>query len=161
MALAGELQISDGNALAVECGDHRLGLVGRHDFVFGALEEDDRAVESIEMVNGGPFDHRLTVADQPEQVLRLELVRVVGEGRQVADPVMAGAGPENGFGGQGAQRCVAAGAAAAYCDARRIDQTLCDQVVHRIRAVRDVDQTPAALQGVAIGSAVAGAAPGS
>ena len=50
-------------------------------------------------------------ADELVQVARFELVSVLGQGRQVADPVMAGAGAEHITEGQGRQGGIAAGAA--------------------------------------------------
>ena len=80
------------------------------------------------MMDGRPLDHRLARSDEFDEVLRFELVGVVGKGCQVADTVVAGAGAEHGLRGQRTQGRVAAGAAAANGDAPRVDQPFGDEM---------------------------------
>ena len=53
--LAIEQKIADRNAACLQCRDHEFGLVRWDDAILGALEEDDRRREPIDMVDGGAF----------------------------------------------------------------------------------------------------------
>src|SRR4051794_7347986 len=80
--LARERHVRHRHALLAECGHHHLGLVRRDDPVVEPLEEDDRAVEAVDV----PDRRALLVdalrlgprADERVGVARLELVRVGG-----------------------------------------------------------------------------------
>jgi hypothetical protein len=80
--------------------------------------------------------------DQTVQIAALELVGVAGQRLEVADPVVAGAGPEDVVEGEGAERRVAAGAAAGDLDARAVDIPALAQVARSSRTVLDVDLAP-------------------
>ena len=82
-------------------------------------------------------------ADQAVEVADLELVRVVGQRLEVADAVVARAGPEDVAEGQGAERGVAAGAAAGDREPVGVDLARGDQVARAVDAVVDVDDAPA------------------
>ena len=107
--------------------DHHLGLIRRHDAVFGALEEDDRAAQPVGMRQRRALSIEIRTlrvgADQPVEVARLEFVRVAGERGDVADAVIAGAALEHGAAGQGRQNGIAAGAAAGDDTAHAVGQT--------------------------------------
>lgn len=52
MPLVREGQVLRGKPLAPERGHHSLGLVGRHDPILEPLEEDDRAGQPVDVVQG-------------------------------------------------------------------------------------------------------------
>ena len=96
--------------------------------------------------------------DQAVEVAALELVGVARQRLEVADPVVAGAGPEQVVEGQRAERGVAAGAAAGDGETARVGPALGDQEARGVHAVQDVDLAPAPLEALAVGAPVAGAA---
>ena len=83
---------------------------------------------------------------------------VFGEGFQVADAVVAGAGFENVAESESAQRSVAAGAAAANCQATAIHFAALGEVARAVGAVIDINDAPIAVEPFAIGAAIARAA---
>ena len=59
---------------------NRFGLIGRHDFIFEALQQDDRSIKSVQVIAGRAFAIKVLLfriaTDQSIQITRLELVRV-------------------------------------------------------------------------------------
>ena len=115
--LAGERPVGDGHALGPEGGDDLLRLARRHDLVLQALEDDQRTVDEVDVEERRPrLVHVARLrprADQAVEVAGLELVRVAGEGGEVGDPVVVGAGAEDVLEGhRGEDREPAGGAAA-------------------------------------------------
>ena len=110
--LAGEFEEGDGQAFALERVGHAAGLVGRDDAVFKPLEEDDRAGETVKVVDRRALPVQVGAlrvgADEPIHVMRLEFVRVLRERFAVADAVVARAGGEEVAEGQAAQDGVSA-----------------------------------------------------
>ena len=98
-----EQQIAHRLALAPERLHHGLGLVGRHDGVLVALEEDHRLRQALHVMDRRAFavERRSSVrADQPIEIARLELVRVARERGEIADAVVARAALEEVTEGQ-------------------------------------------------------------
>ena len=160
--LAFEQVVVDADALGAQGLDHRFGLVRGHDAVLVALEEDDRAGEAVAgferralAVEVGPFG---IGADESVEVARLELVGVAGEGGEIGDAVVAGAGGEGVPEGERGEGGVAAGAAAADEQLARVRLAAGGERLGGGGAVLDVDDAPAAAQRLAVGAAVAGAA---
>ena len=96
--------------------------------------------------------------DQAVEIAALELVGVARQRLEVADPVVAGAGPEQVVEGERAERGVAAGAAAGDGQTPRVRPAVGDQEARGVHAVQHVDLAPAPVQALAVGAAVAGAA---
>src|SRR5512141_1366287 len=82
--------------------------------------------------------------DEVAVVVRLELVRVGVDRREVADAVVARPGLEDAVKGERAQRREAAGTAAADRHALAVDPPLRSQVARAGDAVLDVDDAPLA-----------------
>src|SRR5262249_46210730 len=144
--LTRERQISHRQSLRLERGHHALGLARRHDAIVEPLEDDDRARQPIDRVNRRALSielARLWVrADQALEIGRLEFVRVGGQRFKIADAVVAGAGAKDVAERQGAQRCVAASAAATNEQATLIDLSTTCQVLRAVYAVVDVGDAP-------------------
>ena len=96
--------------------------------------------------------------DQFVQIAALELVGVAGQGGHVGDAVIVGAGLEHRGLRQGAQHRIAAGAAAADGSLVRVDLARAAEIFRHRGHVLDVDHAPFAVQALAIGPPVAGAA---
>src|SRR5713101_5898034 len=77
-------------------------------------------------------------ADQPIEIARLEFMGVAGERGNIADPVIAGAALDDG--------------------ALAIGEALGDDMPGGVDAIVDIDDAPGALQALAIGAAIPGAA---
>src|SRR5260370_1372372 len=98
-------------------------------------------------------------ADQPVEIARLELMGVAGQRGDIADPVIAGAAPEYIVAaGERRQYGIAAGAAAGDDGALAIRETFADDMPGGVDAVIDIDDAPSALEPLAVGPAIAGAA---
>ena len=161
--LAFEHEAGDGEALPVERVRHQLGLVRGDHAVVEALEEDDRAAEPRGVVQGRAGAVHLAVggplADQPIEIAGLELVGVGGEHLEVADPVVARAGPERVVEGEGGEGGIAARAAAADREAGGVGAAGLGEVPGARDAVLDIDHPPLAVEPLAVRAAVSGAAP--
>ena len=96
--------------------------------------------------------------DQPVEVARLELVGLLDERLEVADPEVADARRERVAERDRAERRVAAGAAAADREALAVDDPLLGEPAGAGDAVVDVDDAPLALEALAVVAAVAGRA---
>src|SRR5258708_33276485 len=90
--------------------------------------------------------------------MRLEFVRVAGQGLEIGDAVIARAGPEDVVEGQGGEGGVAAGAAAADHQAVRVGASGADEVTSAIDTILDIDDAPLSIETVAIGAPIAAAA---
>ena len=103
--------------VALEGRHHRVSLCLGHDEVFDPLEEDHRAEPTgPRNASASARDRRRPArgrGDEAVEVPRLELVRVPGQGLEIADAVLAGAGAKTSRNASAVQRRVAAGAAAA------------------------------------------------
>ena len=99
MLLAVKEKIADWNATVLQRRDHEFCLAWGDDAILGSLEEDYRRREPIDMVDGGAFGIGVSVVgigtNQPVQVAGLEFVRVVREGLEVANAVIARTGAEH------------------------------------------------------------------
>ena len=95
---------------------------------------------------------------QAVQIARLELVRMLEQQAQVRHAVVAAAGGEHLGRGERHQRGVAAGAAAGDGDAAAVGETGLGQMPRARRAIGDVGDAPGAVEALAVGAAVAGAA---
>ena len=126
------------------------------------MKENQRAGKTVGGVDGGTLQVQVLPlrvgGNQPVQVAGLELVGVLGQGRQVADPVVAGPGPEYIPEGEGGQGGIAAGAAAVNRQTRLVHRSLPDQVQCPVNAVIHVHDAPASLEPVPVGPSVAGTA---
>ena len=162
VALSLERDVGDRHAALAQRLHHRFRLLGRHHLVVEALEEDHRALQRIGMVDRRACAVDLVRlgfrGDQVFVVVRLELVRVGVESRQVGHAVIAGAGFEHVVEGEGGQGRQAAGAAAADQQALGVGQAAVGQVACAGHAILDVDDAPLAFQQVAVGASEAGAA---
>jgi hypothetical protein len=159
-----EGDVGDRQALGFDRREHGLGLAGRDDLIFQALEEDHRAGDLVDEVDGGALVIQVFVfrvgTDQVVEVARFELVGIVDEGGQVANAVMAGASLEDLAEGEGTKSGVAPGAATADGQALRVDQPLTGQVERPVTAVVDIHHAPVAIQALAVGAAIAADGPG-
>src|SRR5215472_12061320 len=81
-----------------------------------------------------------------------------GQGFQVADAIVVCTGIEDIAEGERTKRRVAARAPTGNCQPASINKPLLDQVAGAIHAVIDVNDTPLALEPLAIGASIAGAA---
>ena len=72
------------DAIGGQCGEHGAGLLGNHHGIEFALEEDHRYLDALGVQQRGAlaiaFGVALRVADQPVEVVALELVGGVGQG---------------------------------------------------------------------------------
>ena len=97
--LALKQHVSDREALLLHRVVHHLRLVWGNNGILITLEEDDRAVQALNMVDRGAVEVHLLVlrvlADEPVEVTGLELVCVHDQGLQVADTVVAAPGLED------------------------------------------------------------------
>src|SRR5213078_1807304 len=96
-------------------------------------------------------------AQQGLVIHRLELVRVLVKDLQVADAEVAGAGLEEVRRRERSQDRVAAGAAAGDRDPIAVDEAALDQVACAVDRIVDVDDTPEAVEALAVFPAEAGA----
>src|ERR1044071_6195768 len=80
--------------------------------------------------------------DQAIEIAGFELVGIFGEGFQVANAVVTGAGGETIAEGERAQGCIPPGAAAANRQAVGIDLAARDEMTRAVDAIIDVDDTP-------------------
>src|SRR5271165_2931122 len=162
--LAIEQKIADWNAALLQRRDHEFGLVRWDDAILGALEEDDRRREPIDMVDGGAFPIGLSVlwigTNQPVQITGLEFVRVAGQRLEIADAVIARAPAEHflAFRRQRAERRIAAGAAAADHEPPGVGVPFLGEPARAGDAVLDVDKAPLSFEPQPVGAAVACAA---
>src|SRR6185295_11956955 len=97
-------------------------------------------------------------SEQADQVARLELVGVLDERAQVADPEIGAAGIELVGERERGKRREAGGAAAADGLSGAVDQALVGEELRARHAVVDVDDAPLALEPLAVRLAVAGRA---
>ena len=150
MPLALEREVGVRDPVGLEGRDDRLGLVGRHDLVVEALQDQDRAGDLVEVVDRRSLaveGDRLGIRpDEPVVVARLELVRVGRQALEVADAEPADAGREHVPEGQRGKRRVAAGAPAFDGKAVRVDVAALDEEPRRGDAVVDVDDAPLAIE---------------
>src|SRR6266550_3857129 len=155
-------EISNRQFFSAHGFDHFLGLIGRNDFVFQALDENHRAIQMVGEVNRRAFDVEIAPlgigADQSVEIARLELVGVFGQRFEIADAVVAGAGFENVTKRQRAERRVAAGAAAADCEPIAVDFAAFSKIARAVDAVVDIDDTPLTVEPFSVGASVTGAA---
>ncbi len=154
--------IGDGQPLLAESRDDQLRLLRRHHPVLGALEDDQRRGQGVEVRQRRALGvHLATLGigrDQAVEVARLELVRLPGKGLDVGDAVVVRAGSEHLGDRQRHQHGEAAGGPAADDGASRVDPALLPQPAHDSDTVVDVDDAPRPLEPVAVGPAVAGGA---
>ena len=151
-----------GTPRCLERVENQLRLIGRHDLVFQALQQDHRAVEVFEVEDRralaiAGFFLRIR-ADEPVEVPRLEFVRVVDHEGEVADAVRAGAAAEDVAERQAGERRVAAGAAAADHEFVAIGLALVGKIPGGVGGVGHVDDAPGIAEAIAVLAAVAGAA---
>ena len=115
------------------------------------------------MVEGGARPVRVAVggplADQPIEIAGLELVGIRREHLEVADPVVARAGPEDVVEGERGEGGVAARAPAPDREPGGVRAAGLGEVQRARDAVLDVDHSPLAVESLAIRAAVAGAPP--
>src|SRR5207253_9763685 len=91
----------------------------------------------------------LTAAARAHELVHVtarELVARLGEGLEVSDWVVRGAGGEEVTEGERRERRPAATAAAANDDAFRVRVTAGDEVTRRVDAVVDVEHTPPPIE---------------
>ena len=162
MLLAHEGHVGHRQPLLPHRRGHHLGLIRRHHLVVQALQQDERAVQLVHGVNRRPRAigglHGGIRPHEPIHVARLELVGVARQHFEIADAVVAGAGLERVVERQRRERRVAAGAAAARDEPRGVRLPRRHQVRGRIHGIAHVHDAPLAVQPLAIGAAIAGAA---
>mmetsp|Transcript_3917 Transcript_3917/g.9507 ORF Transcript_3917/g.9507 Transcript_3917/m.9507 type:complete len:303 (-) Transcript_3917:627-1535(-) len=133
---------------------HVLRLVQRYHFVFLPLEEDDGAGELLDKVDGAPLLVDSLVLGVPShervEVPALELVRVLGEGLEVADAIEARARLESVLEGKARQCGVAARASPLNCEHLWVYEPLICQVPGRLAAVLHIPHTPRALEPISV-----------
>ena len=79
------------DAFLPQCCDHQFGLRWRHDLVLQALEEDDGAVQAVDVMDRRAGQVNVALlrigADQVIEIAGLELVRIDGQCFEIADAV--------------------------------------------------------------------------
>src|SRR6266508_472393 len=89
MLLTGEQEVADRDSPGAQRRHHQLSLIRRHDGVLFALEEDHGRDEPINEMDRRALPIALDLArvraDQPVQVMGLELVSIPSERLEVAD----------------------------------------------------------------------------
>src|SRR5215469_3116064 len=160
MLLAREQKEADRHLPAAQGVDHLGSLVWRHDPVLAALEEYHRARQALGMEErrAGAVDglHRRIWADEPIEIARFELVRVLGVRCEIADAVVARPACEDIAERQRSERRESAGAAAGDDRARPIDQTLPGEEFDAAHRIVDVDDAPVEVETIAVGAAESG-----
>ena len=95
MLFAGEQQVAEPEAFCGNHVDRFLGLIGRNDLVFVALEEYDGHRKPHCMVDWRARQVKIPLfqvrSDEPVEIAGFELVGVPGERLQVADAIVAAA----------------------------------------------------------------------
>lgn len=141
VALPLELDVRVWDAVLSQLRDHPLGLLGRDHRVVLALEQEHRGVDAVGVVGRRALPVELLGlrigADQPVEVVGLELVGVLGQRPQVRDAVVAGAGVEGVVERKRRQDDEPAGAAAPDCQTVAVDTTLVGEVAGDVDAVLD------------------------
>src|SRR5437667_5527563 len=94
--------------------------------------------------------------DEAVEVARLELVGLLDERLEIADPEVAGPGREGVAERDGAHRRVTARAAATDREPVTVDDPLLGEPARAGDAVGEIDDAPLALQPLAVVAAVAG-----
>ena len=130
MLLAGKRKVGNRYALSPQRRDHALGLIGRHHFIFQPLQENDRTVQLLDMVDRRTlaiyFAVQRKARYQPVAIARLEFMRLAYQSGEIAHPVVARASFECVAKGKRSQSCVAAGAAPANDKPRRVNEVAGD-----------------------------------
>src|SRR5664280_3193270 len=118
--------------------------------------------DRIRVEDGGAFlVDRLGLgprSDESVEVARLELMGVPREGPEVPDAEVAGPGGEDVAKGQGAERRVPARAPAVDQQTVRVRPARRGEITRRVHAVVEVNDSPGALQSLAVRASVARAA---
>jgi len=120
-------QVGDGRAARTQRIDNERGLIRRHDWILGPLQDQQGYFEASQVLQWrAAVVDRLGLrqwSDQRIQIATFELMGVAREGRDVRDAVVIGPGPKHIAGTQRQQHGIAAGAAAANGGAPWIDPT--------------------------------------
>ena len=139
--------------------EHQFGLVGRDDLVLVTLKEDHWHGDVAGFEQGRAFDVQIALsgvgADQTIEIARFVFVGFLRKDLELAQPEQAGPGLEVVAEGQRCQGGVSPGAATLNGDLVLVGQPLADQILRRVDAVIDIDDTPLALEPFAIRPAVA------
>src|SRR5438477_79271 len=159
MLLPLEKDVGVGQVVSPARLDEALRLVGRNDHVLVALEEDDGAPHLVREVDRGAFSIDIRAlgiwTDQGLAGVRFELVRLLDDKLEVADPVVARAGVVEVAPGERQQSGETAGRAARDRDPARVGETLVDQMARSVDAIVDVDDAPVPVESLPVGAAVA------
>ena len=163
VALALEREVGVRDAVGREGRDDGLGLAGRHDPILEALEDEHRARDLVEVMDGRSLaiesrrpPDTARRAD-PGSATRTCACRGPGASRSPTPYRLMPAAkrvPE----GQGGEGRVATGAAALDGQAVGVDVAAVHEIPRGRLAVVDVDDAPRAFEGPAVLAAVAGAA---
>ena len=135
------------HTLVAQRGDDHLRLVGRHHLVLEPLQDDQRPVEAVEVVDRRPLDVDVAPlgvrADQPVEVAALELVGLSGQRLEVGHPEVARRRRRT-CRRRASATSIGEPARGAAPDAqpRRVDPALLAQPPGRRLAVLDVDDPP-------------------
>lgn len=142
---------------------HGPRLFRHHHCIQLTLEENHRHLDALCMQQRRALaiavSVPLRVADQPVQIITLELVGGTAQGYRVADPVQAGAGAKHVLERQSAQGGVAPGTAAADERLAFVDHALSCQVFDYRAGIGHIALAPALVQCLAVFPTIAGAAP--
>src|SRR6266516_3412440 len=93
-------------------------------------------------------------SDQPVEISRLELVSVLHERLQIADPEIAGPSPEEIPKSQSTHRGITTSAPAFYCDTIPIHLSILDKMSCAVDAVVNIHHAPLSVQTFPVGSPV-------
>src|SRR5438034_357676 len=97
-------------------------------------------------------------SDQPVEISRLELVSILHERLQIADPEIAGTGLEEVPECQSAHGGIPSRASAFYCDTIPIHLSILDKMTCTVDTVININHAPLSVQTFPVGSPVACAA---
>ena len=160
MTLAGEHHQADRSAPCSQGVVHDIGLRGRYDVVLLALEQEQWSADPLDVVQRRAFvvgrSRSRERAHQPVEVARLELVRLLGEQRQVGHAEETHPRAEGVVERESGQHDEPAGRSAADAQASAVDDTRLGEVPCPGDAVLDVGEAPGAAQPLPIGPPVAG-----
>mmetsp|Transcript_1984 Transcript_1984/g.4298 ORF Transcript_1984/g.4298 Transcript_1984/m.4298 type:complete len:667 (+) Transcript_1984:338-2338(+) len=147
------------NTLLLQGRVHELRLVGRHNFVFVTLQQQNWTRERVDALDGGPFlVDRFVLripSHEPVQIPALKLVGVPREGAQVPDAVQTTPGREHVAKRQRPQGRVSPRAAPVDAQPLRIRETLPHQMLRSRAHVVDIHDAPAPTEPAAVVPSVA------
>ena len=154
MALPGELDELDLMAVGAHRRRHGGGLRWRDDRIVESLKQQSRPSHLRGTIDRRSIAVDLKIlrqrSDEPIEVAGLEVVRALGQGHEIGDPVPRHR-PHEGSGGQAQQGGQAARAGPTDRRSGPIDPPLLGEAGHQGHAVIDVCHAPSTIEPMPIG----------